>query len=111
MKKTIVVIILLIAGMVGYLLYDWHAKIRAQVAEPSITLYSWTDEQGNKHFTDTVPPQGALHIQKSMGYKYVDPPLIVTIRDKTIDIYRTLKTKIFKLEDSKRKSRREQRKQ
>jgi hypothetical protein len=105
MKKTIVVVIVLISGMVGYLIYDWHAKIRDQVAKPSITLYSWTDEKGDRHFADTVPPQGATNIQKSMGSKYVEPPLIVTIRDKTIEIYRRLKTKIFKSEDNKRKNK------
>jgi hypothetical protein len=103
MQKTIIVFIVLISGAVGYLIYDWHAKIKAQVAEPSITLYSWTDEEGNKHFTDTVPPQGAMNIQKSVGYRHVDPPLIVVIRDKTVEIYRSLKNKIFKSEDSKKK--------
>jgi hypothetical protein len=111
MQKTIIVLILLISGTVGYLIYDWHAKIKAQVAEPGITLYTWTDEEGNKHFTDTVPPQGARNVQKSMGYKHVDPPLIVVIRDKTIEIYRSLKSRIFDAKDSKKKSRREERKQ
>jgi hypothetical protein len=111
MQKTIVVLIVLFSGMVAYLIYDWHAKIRDQVAEPSIPLYSWTDAEGNKHFTDTVPPQGATNIQKSMGHRYVEPPLIVTIRDKTIAIYHSIRTKIVKPEDTNRKSGREAGKQ
>jgi hypothetical protein len=104
MQKTIVVLIVLISGMVAYLIYDWHAKIRDQIAEPNIPLYSWTDAEGNKHFTDTVPPQGAINVQKSMGYKYVDPPLIVMIRDKTIAIYHSIRNKVVKPEHANRKN-------
>jgi hypothetical protein len=111
MQKTIVVLIVLISGVVAYLIYDWHAKIRDQVAEPSIPLYSWTDAEGNKHFTDALPPQGALNVQKSMGYKYVAPPLIVTIRDTSVAIYHSLRSKIVKPEESKGKNGREAGKQ
>lgn len=103
MQKTIIVLIVLLSGIAGYLVYDWHAKIKRQVTQPGITLYSWTDEEGNKHFTDKDPPKGAINIQKSVGYKYVDPPLIVTIKDKTIEIYRSIQAKIFRHGDKEKR--------
>ncbi len=95
MKKTLVVIIIIILGCCGYLYYDWHTKTKQHAAEPSITQYSWTDAQGTLHFTDTAPPEGATNIEKTRSYKYIDPPLVVSIKNKVVEYYGQIKEKLF----------------
>ncbi len=102
MKKAVVVVSILVLGAAGYLLYDWHTKTKMQAAEPSITFYTWTDESGAKHFTDTTPPKGALNIQTSKGYQYIAPPLVVTIREKTVHYYERIRNKLFPPKQNKK---------
>ena len=102
MKKVVIIVIILVCGAAGYLYYDWHIHTKKMAAEPSITLYSWTDEEGAKHFTDTPPPTGARDIETSKGYKYVKPPLVVQIKAKTIEFYKWIKKKIFKKKGDKK---------
>jgi len=96
MKKAIIIVTILVCVAVGYLYYDWHVQTKEMAAEPKITLYSWTDKNGVKHFTDTAPPDGVTDIQATEGYKYVEPPLVSKIRDKTNEFYDWIKNKIFK---------------
>ena len=96
MKKMVVFIVFVVFGTAGFLYYDWHVKTRKTAAEPSINLYSWTDRNGAKHFTDTAPPQGAEDIVQSKGYQYIQPPLVVKIKNKTVGMYKKIKDKIFK---------------
>jgi len=103
MKKALMVIIILILGCCGFLYYDWHTKTHKQAAEPSIAQYAWTDAQGTRHFTDTVPPAGAINIEKTKGYKYIDPPLVITLKNKTIEYYDRIKEKISKSKKKKKK--------
>jgi hypothetical protein len=105
MKKAIIILIALVGGTAGYLSYDWHVQTQKIAAEPSITLYSWIDAKGAKHFTDTTPPQGANNIEITRGYNYIEPPLAVKIKVKTIEFSKWIKSKIFEKEGKKKKNR------
>jgi hypothetical protein len=105
MKKALVVIIVLILGCGGYLYYDWHTKTSRRAAEPSEPQYSWTDARGVRHFTDRPPPEGATDIRETKGYKYIDQPLVYTIRDKVVEYYNSIKEKLFKRKEKKRRKR------
>jgi len=103
MRKALIIIIIIIVGMGGYLGWDWYDKTRNQKLEPSITLYYWTDAAGNKYFSDTPPPQNARNVHKEKGYKYIKPPLIVTIKNKAVEYYKKAKKKLFKPGKTKKK--------
>ena len=103
MKRALVVIIVIILGCCGYLYYDWHTKTKKQAAEPSIPQYSWTDTRGIRHFTDSTPPKGATNVKKTKGYKHIDPPLVVTIKNKVVEYYGQINEKLFKPKKKKRR--------
>ena len=103
MKKTLIVVVILIIAATGFLAYDWHVKTTIQGDDQRVTLYSWTDEKGARHYTNTQPPDGAQNIEESKGYKYVDLPIAVTIKNKTIAGYQWIKEKLFKKKDRKKK--------
>jgi len=105
MKKTLAVILIIIIGFSGFLYYDWHTKAKMQAAEPSVPQYAWTDAQGSRHFTDSPPPKGATNIKETKGYKHIEPPLVVTIRNKAVEYYGKVKDKWFK--PKKKKTRKE----
>jgi hypothetical protein len=88
MKKIIIFVVIFIGATAGYLYYDWHAKTKRLAEEPSPTLYSWTDEKGVKHFTDKTPPIGAQNVSKAKGFKYVKPPLAITLKQTAVNLYR-----------------------
>ena len=96
MRKALIVIIIIIVGAGGYLGWDWHAKTQKQKLEPSITLYYWTDANGGKHVSDTPPPRGARNVTTDKGYKHIKTPLIVSIKDKAVELFKKAKDKIFK---------------
>ena len=96
MKKVFIIILVLICGGIGFLLYDWHVKTTIRDDDRRVTLYSWTDAKGAKHYTNTQPPDGARNVEESRGYKYVDPRLAMKIKDKSIELYQWIKAKIFK---------------
>ena len=103
MKKAIIIVTILVCVAAGYLYYDWQVQTKKMAAEPKITLYSWTDKNGVKHFTDTAPPEGVRDIQETEGFKYVEPPLVVKIKEKSSDFYDWIKSKIFPKKDKKKK--------
>jgi hypothetical protein len=105
MKKALIIALIIILAAVGFLIYDWHVKTTIQEDDQRITLYSWTDEKGAKHFTDTQPPDGARDIEEHKGYQYADQPLVVKIKDKAIDGYKWTKNKLFKKKDRNKKGR------
>ena len=96
MRKALIVIIVLAVGAGGYLGWDWYAKTRKQTLEPSITLYYWTDAKGNKYFSDSAPPADARNIQTEKGYKHIQPPLVVIIKNKAIEFYKAAREKLVK---------------
>ncbi|CAB1059100.1 hypothetical protein D1BOALGB6SA_3858 [Olavius sp. associated proteobacterium Delta 1] len=102
MKKILIVVSVLIIGTIGFLAYDWHVKTTLHEDDQRVTLYSWTDEKGARHYTNTQPPDGARNIEVHKGYKYVDQPLVVKIKYKTIDGYKWTKEKLFKKKDRKK---------
>ena len=103
MRKAIIIIIIIIIGTGGFLGWDWYDKTQKQKLEPSITLYHWTDAEGNKHISDVAPPQNATNVYTDKGYKYITPPLIVTIKNKAVEYYRETKKKLFKPKETKPK--------
>ena len=103
MKKALIVAIIILVAGGGFLFYDWHVKTKKMAAEPNITLYSWTDENGEKHFTDTQPPRGAKNVEEFKGYEHVKPPIITKIRDKSVDFFKWIKDKLFKKKKDKKK--------
>jgi len=106
MKKALMVILLMLIGFGGYLYYDWHTKTKKQAAEPSIPQYSWTDSQGIRHYTDSPPPAGATNIKETRGYQYIDPPLVLIIKNKAVEYYGKIKEAVFKPKKKKKKKRR-----
>jgi len=103
MKKALVVIVAIILGVSGFLYYDWHTKTKKQTAEPNIPQYSWTAKDGARHFTDTAPPQGATDIKETKGYQYIEPPLVITLKDKAAEYYNRIKEKISKPKKKKKR--------
>ena len=103
MRTAIIIIIVLIVAVGGYLGWDWHTKTAKQKLEPSITLYYWTDAQENKHFSDSPPPEGAKDVYTDKGYKHIKPPLVVIIKDKTVEFYKETKKKLFKTKKKRKK--------
>jgi hypothetical protein len=99
MTKAIIIIILAVGAAGGYLYYDWHSKGQKMAAEPSITFYSWTDQYGAKHYTNTQPPQGARNINEHKGYDHIEQPLVVRIKNEIVKIYQKIKKKRFKKTD------------
>jgi hypothetical protein len=96
MKKRLIVVVILIIGTIGFLTYDWHVKTKLHEDDQRVTLYSWTDEKGAIHFTDTQPPNGVRKLKDFKGFKYADQPWVVKIKDKAIDGYKWVKKKLFK---------------
>jgi hypothetical protein len=94
MKKLLAIITILVAGVVGYLYYDWDTKTKRAASEPKKILFAWTDENGIKHFTDKVPPKGAKNVEKTVGYKYVKPPLVNTLKNSVVNLYYRTKNKL-----------------
>ena len=103
MKKVLIVSLIIIVGIGGYLGWDWYNKMEMQKLEPSVTLYYWTDAKGNKHFSDSPPPTDASNIYTQKGYKYINPPLIVVIKDKVVEYYKKAKDTLFKPKKTKQK--------
>jgi hypothetical protein len=103
MRKALIVVLILVVAAGGYLGWDWYAKTKKQTLEPSITLYYWTDARGGKHFSDSPPPANARDIHTEKGYKHIDPPLVVIIKDKAIEFYRTTRDKLIKTKKKPKK--------
>ena len=103
MRKALIVIIIIMMGTGGYLGWDWYDKTKEQKLEPSITLYYWTDAEGNKHFSDIPPPENARNVYTDKGYKHIKPPLIVTIKNKAVEYYKKIMKKLFKPGKAKKK--------
>ena len=103
MRKTaIIAVVALVLGTTGFLTYDWHVKTTLREDDQRVTLYSWTDVNGARHYTDTQPPDGARNIEERKGYKYSDRPLVIKIKDKVIDRYKKIKEKVFKKKKQKK---------
>jgi len=102
MKKALIVFLLLVLGGAGFLGYDWYSKTQQQEPQERMPLYSWTDEKGTTHFSDSAPPRGATNIKSTKGYKHVRPPFIFTIKEKAVQTYNTVKKKLFKPKKEKK---------
>ena len=103
MRKGLIIVIIVILGIGGYLGWDWHDKTKKRQQEPSITLYYWTDSNGNRHISDSPPPENIKNVTTDRGYKHVRPPLVVTIKDKAVEFYRSIRNKLPKPGKAKKK--------
>jgi hypothetical protein len=103
MRKSVIIIIIIIIGTGGYLGWDWYAKTKKQRLEPSITLYYWTDQKGDQHFSDSPPPADAKNIHTEKGYKHIKPPLVVIIKNKAIKYYKAAIDKLLKTKKKPKK--------
>ena len=99
MKKALIIALIIILGAVGFLAYDWHVKTTIYEDEQRVALYSWTDEKGARHYTNTQPPDGARNVEESKGFKYTDQPLAVKLKKKIVDGYKWVKQKLLKKKD------------
>ncbi len=103
MRKALIVVIIVIVGIGGYLGWDWYDKTHRRQLEPSITLYYWTDADGEKHISDRPPPQNARNVYTDKGYKHIRTPLVVSIKNKVVRSYLKIRKKLFKSKKSKDK--------
>ena len=102
MKKGLIIALTIILGAFGYLAYDWHVKTKILEDDQRVTLYSWTDEKGAKHYTNTQPPDGVRNVEENKGYEYSDRPLVIKFKDKAVDGYKGLKEKLFRKKNRKK---------
>ncbi len=105
MKKGLIIALTIILGAFGYLAYDWHVKTKILKDDQRVTLYSWTDEKGAKHYTNTQPPDGARNVEENKGYEYSDRPLVIKLKDKVVDGYKGLKENLFRKKNRKKDKR------
>ena len=86
MKKAIMIITLvlvLIAGSAtGFLYNDWHKKTHIDDEERYTYMYSWTDKQGQTHYSDKKPPNGAKETRTIETSKPLETPHIVQIKER-----------------------------
>lgn len=102
MKKAIIVILVMVSGGAGFLSYDWYSKTQQSKPQERIPLYSWTDDKGTVHYSDSAPPRGAQNIKTTKGYKHIRRPLVFILKEKAVQTYDKIKKKIFKPEEDKK---------
>jgi hypothetical protein len=107
MKNVLIVLLVAIAVLGGYLVYDWITVADKRANAPIVNIYSWRDADGLVHFSDKPPPSGALDIQKTRGQAYIAPPLITRVKERAIEWFDKAKKGISKRSDkqSRRKSK------
>ena len=93
MKKLYLFLSLAVLAGAGYLAYDWHTVTQAQKQPPKVTLYTWSDDKGVRHFTDTPAPVGARNVEKSTGVAQPREPLVVRMKDAVVDLFRGIRSK------------------
>jgi len=103
MRKAFIVVIIVLIGIGGYLGWDWYDKTQKRQLEPSITLYYRTDSNGQKHISDSPPPENIKTVTTDKGYKHIRKPLVATIKDRAIDIYRSIRDKLVQSRQTKQK--------
>ena len=77
MRNALIVIIIIILGAGGFLGWDWYDKTQKRKLEPSITLYYWTDADGNV-FSRNHYYQYSLDPEISTQPKY---PITLTVEN------------------------------
>jgi hypothetical protein len=85
MKKVIIIItlilVLITGSAAGFLYNDWHKKTHIDDDEKYTYMYSWTDKQGQTHFSDKKPPTGAQDTRTIEALKPLETPHIVQIKE------------------------------
>ena len=105
MKKALVIVLIILLGTVGFLAYDWHVKTTTLEDDQRVTLYSWTDNNGARRYTNTQPPDGAQNVEEIGGYQYTDLPLVIKLKNKIVDKYKSIREKLFKKKDQQKKKK------
>jgi hypothetical protein len=85
-KITTSGVAIIVIAVVGFLGFDWYNINKMRENPDKVQMYSWSDENGEKHFTNTYPPLGAKNIVESEGVAYVRPPLAIMIKNKAMGI-------------------------
>ena len=99
MKNVLIVLLVAIAVLGGYLVYDWITVADKRANAPIVNIYSWKDADGLVHFSDKPPPPGALDIHKTRGQAYIAPPLITRMKERAIEWFDKAKKGISKRSD------------
>jgi hypothetical protein len=76
MKKVILILILLAGTSTGYLYYDWYSITYLEKGQEYTYLYSWTDKEGQTHFSDNRPQADAQNLQTIEVIKQPGKPLL-----------------------------------
>ena len=99
MNKVLIVLLVIVAALGGYLVYDWIAVSDKRANAPVINIYSWKDAGGLVHFSDKPPPPGTFEIQKTQGQAYVAPPLVSRVKERASEWFGKVKEGISKRSD------------
>ncbi len=111
MKKIVVIIILLAAGSAsGYLYYDWYKITNTTTEEQQVDLYSWTDKNGKKHFSNKPPPQDANNINTIKGVRDPGEPIITRIKTQALSYFNKTKNDTAKALDERKKRKEKEKK-
>ena len=106
MKRVLIVLVVLIGGFAGYLVYDWMAVANKRANAPVVNIYSWKDAGGTVHFSDKPPPPGVEEIHQTRGQAYVAPPLVIRMKQTASEWFGKAKESIPKRSDKRpRRSR------
>ena len=105
MKKFLIGLLVTIALLGGYLLYDFKAVSDKRADAPMVDIYSWKDADGTIHFSDKTPPPGAVGIRKTRGQAYVAPPLIIRIKQTASEWFGKVKEGFSKRSDKRSRRR------
>ena len=96
MKKLLVALVVFIALIAGYLVYDWISVSNKRANAPIVHIYSWKTADGSVHFSDNPPPAGAVDVHKTRGQAYVAPPLAIRIKETVSGWFDMAKERISK---------------
>ena len=96
MKNVLIVLLVLIAVVAGYLVYDWISVSDKRANAPIVNIYSWKAADGSVHFSDQPPPAGAVDVHKSRGQAYVAPPLVTRMKETASEWFEMAKERISK---------------
>ncbi len=105
MKNVLIALLIAVAGLGGYLAYDWISVADKRANAPIVNIYSWKDADGLVHFSDKTPPSDAREIQKTRGQAYIAPPLIVRVKERAMEWFDKAKKGISKRSDRKSKKK------
>jgi hypothetical protein len=79
---------LLLLAAIGFFCYDWYYISNLRENPKTELMYSWTDANGEKHFTNTYPLVGAKDIAEKEGVAYVRPTMATLVKNEAMEIFK-----------------------